>query len=327
MINILIVCTVFILLMTCALVFGGNYLYKLAIDKSTSKASVFKSKDSMENLKSIQNEKLKDEDDKEWFFKKSNYTDVFINSFDNLKLHGYKIINSNNTNKWVIAVHGYDGHSIKMCGRARNFYDMGFNIIIPDLRGHGQSEGKYIGMGWHDRKDILGWIDYITNENNKSEIILYGISMGASTVMMTCGENLKNNVKAAIEDSGYTSVWDQFSYILKCMFRLPKFPIMHVANIITKIRANYDLKEASSIKQLEKCKIPMLFIHGDKDKFVPFHMLKKVYDSANCEKDILIIEGAGHCKSNKINPKLYWSTIGEFLYKHSIYDIDKKAIL
>ncbi|GEQ22952.1 MULTISPECIES: alpha/beta hydrolase [Clostridium] len=326
MINILMVFTVLILLMTGVLVIGGNYFYKLAIDTGTSKASVFKSKDNMENSKYAQKETLREKNDKEWFFKNSNYSDVFINSFDGLKLHGYKIVNSYDTDKWIIAVHGYDGDSIKMCGRARNFYNMGFNVIIPDLRGHGQSDGSYIGMGWHDRKDLLGWIDYIINENNNSEIILYGISMGASTVMMTCGENLKNNVKAAIEDSGYTSVWDQFAYILKCMFKLPQFPIMYVANIITKMRARYDLKEASSVNQLAKCKIPVLFIHGDKDKFVPFNMLKKVYDSAKCEKEMLIIEGAGHCKSNKINPKLYWETISEFLDKYLTYDMNREIM-
>ena len=326
MINILIICVVVILLITFVFIIGAYYFYKLAIDTSTSKDSVFKNKENLENTNANNNENTVDKNDKEWFFRNSKYEDVFIDSFDGLNLHGCKIVNNYKTNKWVIAVHGYDGSSMKMCGRAKHFYNMGFNILIPDLRGHGKSEGHYIGMGWHDRKDILRWIDYIVSKDKDSEIILYGISMGASTVMMTCGENLKENVKVAIEDCGYTSVWDQFAYILKYMYKLPQFPIMHIANIITKIRAKYDFKEASSVKQLEKSKIPMLFIHGDKDKFVPFNMLKKVYNSAKCEKEILIIEGAEHCKSHKTNPQLYWSTISKFLNKYLSCDGGKEII-
>lgn len=312
-----------IFFMSALLLSGGNYFYNLAIDTSTSKASVFKSRDDLEKSTYAQRELNKDKEDREWFENCSNYEEVYIDSFDKLKLHGFEIRNCYKTNRWVIAVHGYDGNSMKMCGRARHFYNMGYNVLIPDLRGHGKSEGNYIGMGWHDRKDILGWIDYITEKYEDCEIILYGISMGASTVMMTCGENLKSNVKAAIEDSGYTCVWDQFAYILKCMFKLPKFPMMYVANMIIKIRAKYDLKEASSVNQLAKSKIPILFIHGDKDKFVPFNMLKKVYESAPCQKEMLIVEGAGHCKSNKVNPKLYWSTISEFLDKYICCNEDK----
>ena len=326
MVNILIISTCIILSIGLLLIYSGNYFYKLAIDVNIPKESVFKSKNELKNSNEKNRESIIDKQDKNWFFRNSNYEDLFIDSFDGLKLHGIKIINSHVTNKWIIAVHGYNRNSMKMCGRIRNFYTMGYNLIIPDLRGHGKSEGKYIGMGWHDRKDLLKWIDYIISEDENCEIILYGVSMGASTVMMTCGEELKNNVKAAIEDCGYTSVWDQFAYILKLKFNLPQFPIMHIANIIVRIRAKYDIKEASCIKQLAKAKIPILFIHGDKDTFVPFYMLKKVYDSAKCEKQMLIIEGAGHSRSNKVNPNLYWKTINDFLEKYLSYDCKKEII-
>ncbi|MDU3324204.1 MAG: alpha/beta hydrolase, partial [Escherichia coli] len=190
------------------------------------------------------------------------------------------------------------------------------NVLIPDLRGHGMSEGDYIGMGWDERLDIIDLINYIIDVDKDSEIVLYGVSMGAATVMNVSGENLPSNVKAIIEDCGYTSAWDQFSYQLDELFGLPPFPMMHTASLIGKFRAGYWLKEASPLEQVKNSKTPTLFIHGDKDDFVPFSMLDQVYDACSAPKEKLVIEGAGHAKSSKVNPDMYWNGISKFLSKY-----------
>ena len=197
-----------------------------------------------------------------------------------------------------------------------NFYKKGYNVLVPDLRCHGLSEGNYIGMGWHDRLDIIDWINYIIDKDDSSKIILFGTSMGAATTMMTTGENLPSNVKLAICDCGYTSVWDEFEYQLKENFKLPKFPVLYATNTVCKVIANYDLKEASSIKQIEKSKTPTLFIHGTNDTYVPFYMLDEVYEAENSEKEKLEVEGAVHCGSVNTNPELYWNTIDNFIDKY-----------
>ena len=143
--------------------------------------------------------------------------------------------------------------------------------------------------------------------------------MGAATVMMATGENVPSNVKVAIEDCGYTSVWDEFKIQLKSLFGLPSFPVLNAASTISNIKAGYDLKEGSSIEQLKKSKTPTLFIHGSEDKFVPFYMLDEVYNVATCKKDKLVIEGAAHAESDRVNPDLYWSKIDEFI-KENIND-------
>lgn len=199
---------------------------------------------------------------------------------------------------------------------AKHFYDMGYNVLLPDLRGHGLSEGDYIGMGWDDRNDVIGWIDYILEQDPTAQIVLHGISMGAATVMSVSGEDLPSNVKAVIEDCGYTSVWDQFASQLKGLFNLPEFPFMHAASLVTKIRAGYWLGEASPIEQVAKSKTPTLFIHGDQDNFVPYSMHQELYDASSAEKEILTIEGAGHAMAATHNVDLYWSTIRTFLGKY-----------
>ena len=283
----------------------GNYFYNLALNPNSSKSLVLE-QDTKETSA------IREEN---WISDQSNYCDEEIESFDNLKLHGYKI-NNKNSNVWVITVHGYMGSGAKMAFYAENFYNMGYNVLVPDLRGHGKSEGNYIGMGWNDRKDILRWIDLILKENNNAEIILHGVSMGGATVMMTSGEELSENIKCIIEDCGYSSVVDEFEDKLKNIFNLPKTPILQVADLLSRVRAGYWFSDASSVSQLKKAKVPILFFHGDKDDFVPYDMLDKVYNAADVEKEKLVVEGAEHAKSAYVNPELYWNTISKFINKH-----------
>ncbi|WP_143317811.1 alpha/beta hydrolase [Clostridium sp. HBUAS56017] len=301
----LIIISVVLVLALATIGVAGNYFYNLALNPKTSKEKVFGTKD-----KSVEASNVAVSN---WITDKSGYKDAFIDSIDDLQLHGYEIINTNPSKTWVITVHGYMGQGKEMEGYANAFYNMGYNVLVPDLRGHGKSEGKYIGMGWDDRKDILSWIDYILQKDSDANIVLHGVSMGGGTVMMTSGEDLPGNVKAIIEDCGYTSVWDEFSYQLDSLFGLPEFPVLQSASLVSKIRAGYWLQDASAIDQLAKSKTPMLFIHGDKDTFVPYSMLDKVYNSANVEKEKLVVEGAAHAQASKTNPQLYWGTIRKFI--------------
>ena len=276
-------------------------LYNFALNPKSSKEGIFNSKDN--NEPRFQDTWIYDYKDKE---------DVFINSFDNLKLHGY-ILKTENSDKWAITVHGYTNKAESMSAMAYKYHSLGYNILMPDLRGHGKSEGSYVGMGWHDRLDILKWIDLIIKENKDAKILLHGISMGAGTVMMVSGEELPENVKVIVEDCGYTSAKEQLAYNLKTMFKLPSFPILNFCSLITKIKDNYFISEASAIKQLQKAKVPILFIHGDKDKFVPFYMLDKLYNACSSKKDKLIIKDVGHAKSESLKSDLYWNKVEDFI--------------
>ena len=100
---------------------------------------------------------------------------------------------------------------------------------------------------------------------------------------------------------------------LKDLYNLPTFPALNAASTVCKIKAGYKVEEGSSVEQVKKSKTPTLFIHGDLDRFVPFEMLDKVYEAANCKKEKLVIEGAAHAESSNINPELYWKTIDKFI--------------
>ena len=281
----------------------GVLFYNLALNANYSKDIIYAEYND-KNLNDAQ----------KWLEEKSNYSDKYIESYDKLQLHSYVV--SQNSNKWAIVVHGYGGSGKLMSDKSKYFYDMGYNVLIPDLRGHGKSEGDYIGMGWKDRLDIISWINFIIKENPNAEIVLHGTSMGAATVLMTSGENLPSNVKAIVADCAYTSAWDEFSYQLETYLKVPSSYILNVTDMVTKLKAGYSLKEASALECVKKATVPILFIHGDKDKFVPYSMMDKLYDATNSPKEKLTIEGGEHANSDLVSPFLYWLTLEDFLNQY-----------
>ena len=238
-----------------------------------------------------------------------NPKDLYINSFDNLKLHAIFI--NNNTNKTIICVHGYkakDGlYDFGMSAKFLN--SLGYNLLFVDNRAHGLSQGKYIGFGVLDSVDVNSWVDYLVTNMNQETIILYGMSMGAATVM-----NAQNNkVKAIIADCGFASGYDEVAYQIKKMYHLPPFPIIPISNVLLKLLAHYSLKEKEAYKSIKNYKNNLLIIHGDKDHFVPTRDAYKIFDNATCHKKILIVPGASHAKNYLKDTELYEQTIKEFL--------------
>lgn len=282
----------------------GNFLFNLALNPKSSKSIIFKIDEEKEARK-LENEV--------WL--KENAEEVYIQN-KKINLHSYEAKSNKESKIWVIAVHGYTDSASFMVNSAKQFLDYGYNVLMPDLRAHGKSEGKYIGMGWLDKDDIILWIDYLIATYGNIKIILYGISMGAATVMMTSGEELPSNVRMVIEDCGYTSAWEELSYELRHLFHLPSFPALNNANLITRIKARYSLRKASCIKQIKKSKIPILFIHGEQDKFVPFYMLDKLFNSAQCQKEKLVVKNAGHAEAQYIDSQKYWHTVRKFIKRY-----------
>ncbi|MDY4576197.1 MAG: alpha/beta hydrolase [Intestinibacter sp.] len=291
-----------------ALFFAGNFFYNLAINPNSSKKMIF-------GNDGLSHHELTEEE--EWLEKSSKFKDVFTNSFDGLKLHAHEVVSNKNTNKWAVTVHGYMTDAFSLSTKALHYYDIGYNILAVDLRGHGKSKGNYIGMGYHDAKDLIEWLKYIVSKDSECEILVHGVSMGAATVMIASSqEELPKNVKVIIEDCGYSSALEQFKYQLKKLFNVPSFPILNIANLIVKVKAGYYLNEACPIECVKNSKVPMMFVHGDDDTFVPFYMLDELYEACASEKKKLIIEGASHAHAESENPDKYWGEIDSFVNKY-----------
>ncbi len=294
----------------------GNYFVNYAIARSGNggdrqvKDEVTLSQESEDVIQ--KNRKEATEKAEEWS-NSIEQKNVEITAKDGIKLKGTEYIVNTENNKWAIVLHGYRSSPKSVLTIGEHFSKEGYNVLIPNMRGCGESEGKYIGMGWLDKDDLQGWIKLIVEQNENSEIILHGSSMGSATVLMASGDNIPSNVKAIIADSGYTSVWDIFASEAKKRFNIPKFPVLNMFQIVAKVRAGYDIKKASALEQVKKSKTPILFIHGDADDFVPEYMCEQLYEAANCKKEKLIIEGAGHTDSKYKGPETYYNKIFEFI--------------
>lgn len=221
------------------------------------------------------------------------------------------------TNKTVIVVHGFTNDKEDMKPYAWMFHELGYNVLMPDNMSHGDSEGQIIGYGWNDRLNVIKWAELLVEQDSDSEITLFGVSMGAATVMMASGEeSLPDQVVNIIEDCGYSSVWDELKYQAKEMYNLPAFPILYEVSAISKIRAGFSYGQASSVNQLKNNTHPVLFIHGGDDTFVPTNMVYKNYQATQGEKELYIVKGAGHTKCFETDPQAYIEKISTFLKKY-----------
>lgn len=215
--------------------------------------------------------------------------------------------------KWVILVHDYQKDCTSMFDCAKVFYDHGYNALCVDCRCHGMSKANAIGMGWLDSKDLKEWIKEIIQINANSKIVLYGVGMGASAVMMATGEELPH-VVCAIADSGYSSAKAMLQYCLKKEFYISSNYMMKHLNYLCKKKADYTIEDANCLSQLNKSKIPTLFIHGKEDEVVPYSMVFDNYNACNAEKDLIVVEDGKHAQSSL--SKEYFPRIFHFIQSY-----------
>lgn len=220
------------------------------------------------------------------------------------------------THKTAVVVHGFANSKENMKAYGWLFHKLGYNVLMPDNIAHGESHGQLIGYGWNDRENIIKWTEMIVDKNPSSQITLFGVSMGGATVMMASGEKLPSQVVNIIEDCGYSSVWDELKFQAKEMYGLPAFPLLYEVSTISKIRAGFSYGQASSVEQLKKNNLPALFIHGDKDNFVPTSMVYDNYKATAGKKELYIVKGAKHAKSFETEPEKYEKRISSFLKKY-----------
>lgn len=226
-----------------------------------------------------------------------HFEKVEMKSYDGLTLRAYYLAAKQPTAKTVILAHGYTGSALKdMVTFAQMYHEhLNFNVLMPDDRGHGESEGSYIGFGWHDRLDYVKWIYLMVQKlGPEIQIALHGLSMGGATVLMTSGEQLPEQVKCIISDCGYTSATDILSYQLRQMYKLPPFPMVYLTSLLCKLRAGYFFAEASAVRQVAKNTRPILFVHGEDDTFVPTFMVHTLYAVCHSYKELMLVPGAGH---------------------------------
>lgn len=249
------------------------------------------------------------------------HRDVYLTSFDGLKLHATYFPGREDRDnpgqepkRAVICFHGYTGEGLSNhIAIADYFLKRGYAMLMPDARAHGESEGEYIGFGCLDRKDALSWIDWMIEERGEDvNILLHGTSMGGATVLMASGLELPANVKGIVSDCGFTSPGEVFTHVLNHMYHLPAFPAIQGADLLNRKLAGYGMNECNAKYEVRKAKVPILFIHGSADTFVPCSMCDEIYDNCASPKRKLIVEGAAHAESYYKDMEAYEKALTEF---------------
>lgn len=255
---------------------------------------------------------------KEWLFAQE-MEHITIKSRDGLTLHGDFLPSEIQSGKLAICGHGYTGCGLKDCvSIAVFFHRMGYNCLIVDHRAHGKSEGDYVGFGILDRFDMKAWVDCMEKRfNGNVKIVLYGVSMGATIALMTAGiSSLSPCVKAVVADCAFTSPYDVFAHILKRDYHMPPFPIMNINDMLCRQKAGYGFSDYSTIDAVKSTGIPILFIHGREDDFVPLYMTEQNYAACRSPKDIFIVDNAAHAASYYESKDAYEAKVKGFLEKY-----------
>lgn len=258
-------------------------------------------------------------DGRSWVRRREGFREASIQSADGLILWAALVPGAPGCRRWAICIHGYHDTHESMGSIARWYHGQGWNVLLPDQRGHGRSEGDYVGWGYDERLDVVGWCNYIARRDPGAEIVLHGVSMGAASILMATGGPLPRQVKAAVSDCSYTSIEAEMRHLFSnwedkpAGLPLPAGLLFSALRKTTLRRAGYDLRDAAPIQAVIRSITPTLFIHGVDDDFVPPAMMGKLYQAARCPKGFLWMPGAGHAASAGADEEMYWTAVSTFL--------------
>lgn len=244
--------------------------------------------------------------------------DTFIVMADGRRAHARFLRGDSARGRTALVIHGYKDTSLKFLYLGRMYRrDLGYNVLLPDLSAHGLSDGQEIQMGWKDRLDVIRWTQVahqlFADGHDSIRMVVHGVSMGAATTMCVSGEPLPSYVKCFVEDCGYTSVWDEFSGQLHDQFSLPPFPLMYTTSALCRLRYGWSFGQASPLRQVARCRRPMLFIHGTSDTFVPTWMVRPLYAAKPQPKELWLAPGSEHAMSYLDHPQEYTERVRSFM--------------
>lgn len=242
------------------------------------------------------------------------------------QLTGYLMKPEKPSDVFVFCAHGYRCNGKQeFCGFAQYYLKKGINVFFPDHLASGESEGSHCTFGYCETTDCLKWLAYLKDTfGSDIRILLHGVSMGAATVMMmSARDELPENVKMIVEDCGFSSAVDEFTEKLTAL-HMPASLIISGVNFVNKINLGFDFNDISPIESVQKAKVPMLFVHGTGDTFVPSYMSEACYEACSSEhKELLLIDGADHAQAFVDGMEEYSAKLDEWLNKFVFNEKEK----
>lgn len=251
------------------------------------------------------------------WLRKWGWQPVSVPSGDGTPLAGYLFRAKTPTRRTALAVHGYRSNGLAEYLFFAPMYlqQLGMNLLIVDDYAHGESGGSRIGFGYLDRLDVLRWTRWIVAHlGHDSEILLQGVSMGAAAVLMAAGEPaLPHQVRWVVSDCAFSSMEEELRYEIGHRFHLPAFPLVPLASGWARLLAGYSFKWGNTISFVRNIRVPVLFIHGTEDQFVPVSMAHRLYAACRAPRQLLLVKGAAHAECQLKAPEAYQQAIAQLL--------------
>ena len=240
-----------------------------------------------------------------------------ITSFDGLKLRGLFVPHPE-ARGTLLLFHGWrSSWKTDFTVALPFYYSQGLNLLLADQRSQNTSEGKYMTYGIREQKDVVSWANLMAERLGKEHpLFLGGLSMGAATVLMASDLAYEGNVRGVLADCGFTSPWAIIRKVASRTKAIPLDASSALLNVFTKRFAGFDMKEKSTVDALGRTKLPVLLIHGLADDFVPSEMSRENYEACRSEKELVLVEGAGHGMSYVVDTGRVQAAIAGFIQKH-----------
>lgn len=243
-----------------------------------------------------------------------NSKEIQIKNTEGKMLTALEIKNEHVSHSYIVICHQYGGGPQSMEDYAKHFYELGFNIILPYMRGHGESTYNNISFGWNDSIDILDWVDSIVDKDEKSRIALFGVSMGATAVTLAASEEMAENVRFVIADSCYISMDTLIKEYVKTRTDFSSFVMKSLISVFSEDKIGISFKSADTIARVKDIKLPIMFINGENDTVVPPLISKKLYENCDAQGvEEVIIENGTHGNNLQADKANYWAHIDAFL--------------
>lgn len=303
-----------LILLLGLLLFAADYFFRFAVVRKKPAKKKKQSMSASKGLVELDEYRQMMQEGEAWL-KAQDMETVHILSHDGLKLAGHFL--DVGAKKTIILFHGYRSRAFRDFSCVGEYYrGLGFNLLFIDQRAHEESEGVHITFGVKERLDCVRWAEYIDRRVG-GEIILDGLSMGATTVLMASGEKLPESVKGIIADCGFTSPQAIMLKVMEKDLKIRCRPLFHLVALMVRLRAGFAVDEYSTVEAVKKNRLPILFIHGTGDKFVPCEMTKAAYEACASEKMLVLVENAGHGTSYLKEPETCKSALNDFLRKYT----------
>jgi alpha-beta hydrolase superfamily lysophospholipase len=248
----------------------------------------------------------------EWISEKGEKTE--IENADGKSISALEITNEHISHSYVVICHQYGGSPYATEEYAKHFYEMGFNILLPYMRGHGNGSYKAVSFGWEDSSDIEAWVENIVKKDKNAKIALFGVSLGANAVTLAASEEMPDNVRLAISDSCYTSIEELVEEYVENETPFSDLLVSKLTSAFAKNKMGVSLKDADTVKKVRNIELPIMFINAENDIVVPPLLSKRLYE--NCEAEgveEVLIENGTHGRNLEADKEAYWANIDAFI--------------